>query len=80
VSYRATSETADVPATAEQPYDQDDDENNAKYPADAIRTPAGVIATSIISKSATKEDDQQNNYEDQLHDKLSSALCQFRLA
>jgi hypothetical protein len=38
-----------------------------------------VIATSVISKSATKEDDQQNNYEDQFHDKALLSIVSVQI-
>jgi len=53
------SETADIPAAAEQPHDQDDDEDNSEYPSDTVRTTAGMITATIISKAAAKENDQQ---------------------
>jgi hypothetical protein len=75
-----TSETANVSRTAEQPNDKNDDEDNSQYPANAIRTTAGVIATPIISEPTTKEDDQQNNYENQFHDEALLSIVPARLS
>ena len=58
------SEPTDVSNSAKKPYNQNDKKDSCKYPSDAIRSTASVIATSIISKSTTKENDQQYYYED----------------
>jgi hypothetical protein len=53
------SEPTDVPNSAKEPHNQNNKKDSCEYPPDAIRSAAGVIAASIISKSTTKENDQQ---------------------
>ena len=65
-SRKRVSEAA-VSSSTTQPHDQNDDQDSSEYSADAITTTAGVVATAIISKSATEEKYKQNNYEDQFH-------------
>ena len=61
--WQRSSET-DVPATTEQPHDQEDDKDNSEYPANAVTTTTGVIAAAVISEAAAEEEDKQNNYQD----------------
>jgi hypothetical protein len=67
---KASLKAGDVSPAAEQPYDQNNYKDNSEYSPDAISAATAVIAPTIISEAATKEDDQQNNYQDQFHDKL----------
>jgi hypothetical protein len=54
-SRKWVSEAAEVSSAAEQPHNQNDDQDNSEYSANAITTTAGVVSTAIISESTAEE-------------------------
>jgi hypothetical protein len=42
---------------AQQPHDQDHDQDNPEYPADAITATAAIVAAAVIPDAAPEQED-----------------------